>query len=273
MVLKLAKSPLVISIGGVGAIAIALIGFAYLREAPALAPADPDILLNNLSVSPWQRGKDLGWQAAVAAQTAQSQGDWQQVVDLWGQAIAVLESVPAGDADYDQAQAKAEEYRGNRAIAANRQATASPSAAAEPAAAAAPATADIQAALAASDLAFRFTPGSAANSAVGKSADGLATVELVGDRATLVLPRTAQDTSLTMAQVVYARQFLALAAPGASAQPWLLESLRTAQSNQPQPVPTDAPVTLSVGPGSLSITVVSGTVVSGTVVSGPGPQP
>ncbi|MGF1518041.1 MAG: hypothetical protein ACFCVB_09585 [Nodosilinea sp.] len=271
MVLKLAKSPLVISIGGVGAIAIALIGLAYLHEAPT--PANPDLLLNNLSVSPWQQGKDLGWQAAVAAQTAQSQSDWQQVVDLWDQAIAALESVPVGDANYAQAQAKAEEYRGNRAIAANRQATASPSAAAEPGAAPATATADLQAALAASDLAFTFTPGSAANSAVGKSADGLATVELAGDRATLFLPRTAQNTSLTMAQVVYARQFLALAAPGASAQPWLLESLRTAQSDQPQPVPADAPVTLSVGPGSLSITVVSGTVVSGTAVSGPGPQP
>ena len=263
--LNLAKSPLVISIGGVGAIAIALIGLAYLREAPA--PADPDILLNNLSVSPWQRGKDLGWQAAVAAQTAQSQDDWQQVVDLWNQAIALLESVPADGANYAQAQAKAEEYRGNRAIAADRQA------AAEPAAAPAPATADLQTALATSDLAFTFTPGSAANSAVGKSADGLAIVELMGDRATLVLPRTAQDTSLTMAQVIYARQFLALAAPAASAQPWLLESLRTAQSDQPQPVPADAPVTLSVGSGSLSITVVSGTAVSGKVVSGPGPQP
>ncbi len=255
MVQSLAKSPLAWSIGGVGAIAIALIGLAYLREAPALGPADPDILLNNLSVSPWQQGKDLGWQAAVAAQSAQSQGDWQQVAGLWDQAIAALESVPEGDANYDQAQAKAKEYRGNRAIAANRQAPASPSSAAEPAAAGpATATADLQKALAASDLAFTFT-STAANSAVGKSADGLATVELAGDRATLVLPRTAQDTALTMAQVVYAQQFLALAAPGASAQPWLLESLRTAQSSQPQPTPADAPVTLSVGPGALSITV------------------
>lgn len=254
MVLNLAKSPLVISIGGVGAIAATLIGLAYLREAPAPGPTDPDISLNNLAVSPWQQGKDLGWQAAVAAQTAQSQDEWQQVTALWDQAIAALESIPAGDADYDQAQAKAEEYRGNRAIAANRQTAAVPASTTG----LATATTDLQNALAASDLAFTFIP-STADRAVGKSADGLATVELAGDRATLVLPRTAQDTSLTMAQVVYARQFLALAAPAASAQLWLLESLRTVQSSQPQPIPTDAPVTLNVGPGSLSITVVSGT--------------
>ncbi len=258
MVLNLPKSPLVISIGGVGVIAATLIALAYLGEAPAPGPADPDLLLNNLSLSPWQQGKDLGWQAAVAAQTAQSQSDWQQVTGLWDQAIAALQSVPAGDADYDQAQAKVEEYRGNRAIAANRHTAAAPASTTG----LATATTDLQNALAASELAFTFTPGTA-DRAVGKSADGLATVELAGDRATLVLPRTAQDTSLTMAQVVYAQQFLALADPHASAQPWLLESLRTVQSSQPQPIPAAAPVTLSVGPETLSITVVSGT----------GPQP
>lgn len=247
MVLNLAKSPLVISIGGVGAIAAALIGLSYLPPTGDPVP-DPELTLNNLTVSPWQQGTDLGWQAAVAAQSAQSQADWQRVSDLWGQAIAALERVPETDANYSQAQAKAEDYRGNRAIAVDRQASAP--------AVALPATTNLQRALAAAEPTFTFTPGTS-NPAVGKSADGLAIVELTNDRATLILPRSAQGETLTMAQVVYANQFLALAAPTAWAQPWLLESLRAVQSNQPQVIPAAEPVILNAGPESLSITVVS----------------
>ncbi|HZG40304.1 MAG TPA: hypothetical protein VEZ50_16625 [Nodosilinea sp.] len=48
MVLNLAKSPLTWSIGGVGAIAIALIGLSYLSQNRAPAP---EITLNNLTSS------------------------------------------------------------------------------------------------------------------------------------------------------------------------------------------------------------------------------
>lgn len=244
MVLQLVKSPLVRSIGGVGAIAAVLIGLSYL---PIASDPAPELALNNSSISPWQQGTDLGWQAAVEAQTAKTQADWQRVSDLWGQAIAALETVPATDANYAQAQAKAEQYRGNQAIAGDRLAKANPSVP--------NATSDLQTALAAAEPAFTFAPGP--NGIVGRSADGLATVELGGDRATLVLPRSEQGSPLTMAQVVYANQFLTLAAPETAAQPWLLEGLRDVQRNQPPTLPADAPVILSAAPESLTITVVT----------------
>ncbi|MBD1876739.1 hypothetical protein H6F75_24950 [Nodosilinea sp. FACHB-131] len=247
MVLNLAKSSLVKSIGGVGAIAAVLIGMSYLPMASGPAP---ELTLNHPSVSPWQQGTDLGWQAAVAAQTAQTQADWQRVSDLWGQAIAALETVPATDASYAQAQAKAEEYRGNRAIAGDRLAKASPTGSVPTAAS------DLQTALAAAEPAFTFSPGPNAGT-LGRSADGLATVELVSDRATLVLPRSPQGKTLTMAQVVYANQFVALAAPEANSQPWLLESLHNVQRNKPLTIPSEAPVTLSAGAESLTITVMT----------------
>ncbi len=249
MLLNLAKSPLVRSIGGVGAIAATLIGLSYLPMASNPAPA-PELTLNNFSVSPWQQGTDLGWQAAVAAQTAQTPDDWQWVGDLWDQAIVVLESVPATDANYAQAQAKAEQYRGNRAIAGDRLAKASPAVSLPTA------VGDLQTALAAAETAFTFAPGSA-DSTVGRSADGLATVELTSNRATLVLLRSPQGKTLTMAQVVYADQFLALAAPDANSQAWLIESLRDVQRNQPPTIPSEAPVTLSAGAESLTITVMT----------------
>lgn len=244
MVLNLAKSPLVKSIGGVGAIAAVFIGASYLATASDPGPEQT----HQVTIAPWQQGADLGWQAAVAAQTAQTQADWQRVSDLWGQAIAALETVAKTDANYAQAQAKAEQYRENRAIAGDRLAKASPSVPA--------ATSDLQTALTNAELPFAFSPGSNART-VGRSADGLATVELGGDRATLVLPHRPQGKTLTMAQVVYANQFLALAAPETSDQPWLIESLRNAQRNQPSTIPAEAPVTLSAGPESLAITVVT----------------
>ncbi|MBD2110698.1 MULTISPECIES: hypothetical protein [Cyanophyceae] len=247
MRLNLAKSPLVCSIGGVGAIAAVLIGMSYLPVASGPAP-EPELTLNSPSVSPWQLGTDLGWQAAVAAQTAQTQADWQRVSDLWNQAIAALETVPATDANYAQAQAKAEEYRGNRAIAGDRLAKASPDGGTV--------ASDLQKALTAAEPSFSFSSGPA-NRTVGQSADGLATVELTSDRATLVLARSEQGSALTMAQVVYANQFLSLAAPETAAQPWLLEGLRDVQRNQPPTLPADTPVTLSAAPDALTITVVA----------------
>ncbi|MBD1915475.1 MULTISPECIES: hypothetical protein [Cyanophyceae] len=249
MGLNLAKSPWVRSIGGVGAIAATLISLSYLSMAGDPAPA-PELTLNNFSVSPWQQGTDFGWQAAVAAQTAQTPADWQRVSDLWGQAIATLESVPATDATDAQAQAKAEQYRGNRAIAGDRLAKASPSASVPTAAS------NLQTALAAAEPAFTFSPGPNART-VGRSADGLATVELGRDRATLVLPRSPQGKTLTMAQVVHANQFLTLATPETATQPWLIESLRNVQRNQPPAIPAEVPVILSAGADSLSITVVT----------------
>ncbi len=246
MVQYLAKSPLAWSIGGVGAIAAIAIGLSYLGQSNAL---EPELTLHNFSASSWQQGTDLGWQAAVAAQSAQTQANWQRVVDLWGQAIAALESLPTEHPNYAQAQAKAAEYRGNRAIASDRLAKASPGPNS-------PTASNLQKALASAQPAFTFAPGST-NRTLGRSADGLATVELAGDRATLLLPRSENGAALTMAQVVYANQFVALAAPEAAAQPWLLDALRAAQRSQPPSIPAGAPVSVSAEPDALSITVVN----------------
>ncbi|MGB3202384.1 MAG: hypothetical protein WBA99_15875 [Nodosilinea sp.] len=248
MVHQLAKSSLTWSIGGVGAIAAVLIGWSYLSTASGPAPA-PELPFNERTTSPWQLGTDLGWQAAVAAQTAQTQAEWHQVSDLWSQAIAALERVPAEDPNYAQAQAKAEAYRSNRAIARNRQAQTS-------GAAQAATVSTLQNALASGKPAFTFVSGPA-NTMLGRSADGLATVELAGDRATLVLPRREPGTPLTMTQVVYANQFVALAAPEATAQPWLSKGLRAAQANQPQSVTVGDPVTVSAKPEAIAIIVVT----------------
>lgn len=251
MVQNLAKSPLALSIGGVGAIAIALIGVSYLGQTSPSdsATSEPEKTLNTLEASPWQQGTDLGWQAAVAAQGAQTQADWQQVSDLWGQAIAALEKVPADDPNYAQAQAKAKDYRANQSVAATEQASAPPGLP--------PAMASLQQALAATEPAFTFAPGPAANTFVGQSADGLATIELAGDRASLVLPRSDQGGAITMAQVVYANQFLSIAAPETKAQPWVIEALSNVQSDRSPAIPANIPVTLSAKTGALTITVVA----------------
>jgi hypothetical protein len=248
MMQNLARSPLTWSIGGVGAIAIALGGLSYLGQGEPATPAS-EITFNHLAASPWQHSQDLGWQAAVAAQSAQTQTDWQRVADLWGEAIAALENVPAGDDRYAQAQAKIQEYRSNRAIATTHQVKAGSG----PASAAV----NLPKALANAQPAFTFTPGPAPHTLLGQSADSLARIELTDHRATLILPRS-QPGALTMAQVVYARQFLAIAAPQSATQPWLLESLRDLQRNQTPSIPADALITLDAGSKSLAITVVTG---------------
>ncbi len=265
MVQNLAKSPLTWSIGGVGAIAIAVIMAAYLGQPPdpdpdlaaasdAASGTTPNSTPDGLSSSLWQQGTALGWQAAVAAQTAQTQAEWQQVVVLWGQAIVPLGRVPKDSSQYAQAQAKVAEYQANQAIAETRRARAR-------AEAVIPVNPSLQTALSAAPIPFTFAPGSAAMAAsatvTGRSADGLAAVELAGNRATLVVPRSDQNGALTMTQVVYASQFLAIAAPAAPSQPWLLESLRNVQRDRPPTIPVGTPVTVSVGPETLVITTVS----------------
>lgn len=58
---------------------------------------------------------DTGWQAAVAVQTAQTQQEWESVIDQWDQAINLLQTVKQemGDKDGVLAQKKTEyeQYR------------------------------------------------------------------------------------------------------------------------------------------------------------------
>lgn len=52
-------------------------------------------------------------QAATRNQTAQTKAEWQQVMNLWMQAIEKLETVPEGDVNHEKAQQKIQEYQRN----------------------------------------------------------------------------------------------------------------------------------------------------------------
>jgi hypothetical protein len=81
--------------------------------------------------SSFQAALDTGMSAAIAAQTAVSQDDWNLVASRWQRAIAQLETVPASDANYSRVQQKIAEYQRNLAIA-QRQAQAPVAAANSP---------------------------------------------------------------------------------------------------------------------------------------------
>jgi hypothetical protein len=65
-------------------------------------------------------------QAAVATQSATNTQQWQQVVSLWQQSIALLKQVPPGNANYQVAQQKIGEYQRNLSYAQQRAKTAAP---------------------------------------------------------------------------------------------------------------------------------------------------
>lgn len=67
--------------------------------------------------SSFQAALDTGMSAAIAAQTAVSQDDWNLVASRWQRAITQLETIPASDANHERVQQKISEYRRNLAIA------------------------------------------------------------------------------------------------------------------------------------------------------------
>lgn len=55
----------------------------------------------------------LARQAARQTQTAQTEQEWQQIINLWLEAIANLQEIPQSDPNWQSAQEKIEEYRTN----------------------------------------------------------------------------------------------------------------------------------------------------------------
>ncbi|MBD2071188.1 hypothetical protein H6F93_27360 [Leptolyngbya sp. FACHB-671] len=67
--------------------------------------------------SSFQAALDTGMSAAIAAQTAVSQDDWNLVASRWQRAIAQLETIPTSAANYERVQQKIAEYRRNMMVA------------------------------------------------------------------------------------------------------------------------------------------------------------
>ena len=90
---------------------------------PAPAPEPPMVTL--------QDALPVGYEAAVMAQTAETEEEWNAVAKQWLAAIKILEEVPKTSPDYPAAKAKWKEYLKNVDIAgakANAAAKASPAA-------------------------------------------------------------------------------------------------------------------------------------------------
>ena len=66
------------------------------------------------------RGLELGYAAAVAAQSAKTRDDWEAVSRAWNNAINILSRVGQDSSNYGQAQAKMQEYEANKKVAEER---------------------------------------------------------------------------------------------------------------------------------------------------------
>ena len=65
------------------------------------------------SPDPFRDAVQSATQAAELTQTAQTPEEWQEVADLWQQAIDSMQAVPEGHQGYDIAQQKVGEYQRN----------------------------------------------------------------------------------------------------------------------------------------------------------------
>lgn len=73
----------------------------------------------------WREAVNQAQKAAVLAQTAQSQNEWNAVASEWKKAVDLMRSVPSTSPNYQKAQQKAAEYQANLVVA-NRRAAAAP---------------------------------------------------------------------------------------------------------------------------------------------------
>lgn len=86
---------------------------------PAITSVPPSSLLTptNQPAAPGdlklREAFSVATQAAIKTQTAQTSQAWQQVANLWVQAIETLKQIPQSDPRYNQAQLKIQEYQRN----------------------------------------------------------------------------------------------------------------------------------------------------------------
>lgn len=243
------KSSLAWSITGVGAITLGAVLASYWfygrpTEPTGTASTQPQLTApsSRANADAWTRGLDLGWQAAVAAQTADSETAWRQVGDLWIQAIAALKQVPQTSPHFPQVQAKIQEYLANFEVAEQEKSRVrSPQAAIGLNLS----RQTLQQAFEAPSYGFKFQPADVVDGQprlVGRSADGTTTVALIGpvqnlDQAILQLPLSPPTAHLRMQDLIYANRFLATAVPNWDDRThWLATSLQQLQAHPQQPL-------------------------------------
>jgi len=256
-------SPLLWSIGGVGLVALSLVAIAHLRQPQLGSEVSSGVdVAGPGATDPWQQAMDLGWQAAVAAQTAHTAEDWQQVGNLWLAAVVHLKAVPPEAEDYPKAQEKMQEYLANFEAAEARKAEAP----AAPTAATLNREA-VQHLFTDGPMVFAFAsarPQGPHQVVVGQSSDGLASLELIGPadtltRATLALPQALTESGVSMAGVVYTDHFLTVIMPGQVPGTRGLADRLQALGDAPQPTAIATPggqqVTFSTEPRTKTVLI------------------
>jgi hypothetical protein len=252
MVHESVKSPLLWSIGGVGLVAGGVIALSYWNHHQANAPTAPSAIppvtapaedrFIPTATDPWERALEFGWEAAVAAQTAETELNWRRVGDLWLQAIAELEQVPPESPRRAEVPAKIEAYLANFDYAEGEKAKARAGA---PAASSSLTADSLKAALAEAPMQVTFSaPAQLQGQPVtrGEATAGQARVELIGPaenltQIKLVLPNLKGAGALSMAQMVYANQFLnATGTHGVGQSGWVATSLRQIQADPNQTI-------------------------------------
>jgi hypothetical protein len=73
----------------------------------------------------WRQAVNQAQSAAILAQTAQSQAEWNAVASEWQKAVALMNAVPTTSPNHPKAQQKAAEYKSNLVVA-NRRAAGAP---------------------------------------------------------------------------------------------------------------------------------------------------
>ena len=255
MVHETMRSPLVWSIGGVGLIAGGVVALSYWNHyqprisaqqgampVESVTPSNP---AEPTATDPLERAKAFGWEAAVAAQTAETEADWRRVGDLWLQAIAELGQVSQNSPQQAEAQAKIQEYLANFDYAEAEKAKTKPETSSISRGAA---FEGVQTALAAGPMKVQFSndPEASKGAAItGTSADGRASVDIsLADKTVsqmeLRLSKTSGSKAVSMGDVVYTHQFLGTVLPEVAGQgSWITRSLKQAHDAAGNPVIED----------------------------------
>lgn len=93
--------------------------------SPVPKPASPTANAATPKSDNWREAVNQAQKAAILAQTAQSQTEWNAVAADWQKAVQLMNSVPTTSPNYQKAKQKAGEYRSNLEVA-NRRAAAAP---------------------------------------------------------------------------------------------------------------------------------------------------
>gem|GEM_PF-768258 len=239
------KSPILLSIGGVGLMASGVVAFAYWNQqqqggSPAAALSAEVTQFTPKAKDPWGRAIEFGWEAAVVTQTATTEVEWQWVSELWVQAIAELKQVPGDSPQWAEAQAKSQEYAANLSYAQTARAQASVR---ELERVSQLSATRLKTILADGPMQVRFSTTTVHGEpiAFGTAVDGDTQVELIGAdedllQVNLVLPKPQNASLLTTTNVAYASHLLSATVPIQQPQQWLTSSLKQLEATPDQTI-------------------------------------